>query len=49
MNVVTTIDIDLAKNSFAIYGVNSEGKMVLRRTLPGSCQGTKSVYLETVP
>lgn len=33
MNVVTTIGIDLAKNSFSIYGVNSKGKNVLRRTL----------------
>ena len=33
MATITTIGIDLAKNSFAIYGVNSVGKRVLQRTL----------------
>ena len=33
MNKVTTIGIDLAKNSFSVYGVNAAGKPVVRRTL----------------
>lgn len=33
MNVVTTIGIDLAKNSFSVYGVNAAGKRVVQRTL----------------
>ena len=33
MKTVTTIGIDLAKNSFSIYGVNAMGKPVLSRTL----------------
>jgi transposase len=33
MKTVTTIGIDLAKNSFSIYGVNAQGKPVLQRTL----------------
>ncbi len=30
---VTTIGIDLAKNNFSLHGVDSRGKMVLRKTL----------------
>ena len=33
MKTVTTIGIDLAKNSFTVYGVNAQGKPVLQRTL----------------
>jgi len=33
MKSVTTIGIDLAKNSFSVYGVNANGKPVLQRTL----------------
>jgi transposase len=30
---VTTVGIDLAKNSFSLHGVDSRGKMVFRKTL----------------
>ena len=30
---VTTIGIDLAKNTFSLHGVDSHGKMVFRKTL----------------
>ena len=30
---VTTIGIDLAKNTFSLHGVDSRGKMVFRKTL----------------
>ena len=33
MKTITTIGIDLAKNSFSVYGVNAKGKQVLSRTL----------------
>jgi len=33
MKTITTIGIDLAKNSFSVYGVNAQGKPVLQRTL----------------
>lgn len=33
MTTVTTIGIDLAKNSFSVYGVGSKGKPVLSRAL----------------
>ena len=33
MKPITTIGIDLAKNSFTVYGVNAQGKPVLQRTL----------------
>ena len=33
MKTVTTIGIDLAKNSFSVYGVDAKGKPVLQRTL----------------
>lgn len=33
MKTVTTIGIDLAKNSFQLHGVDAKGKAVLRRTL----------------
>ena len=33
MNRITAIGIDLAKNSFSVYGVNASGKPVVRRTL----------------
>ena len=33
MTTVTTIGIDLAKNSFSVYGVNAKGKPILNRTL----------------
>jgi len=33
MKPVTTIGIDLAKNSFSVYGVDAKGKPVLSRTL----------------
>ena len=36
MKAITTIGIDLAKNSFSIYGVNAKGKCVLQRTLTRS-------------
>jgi transposase len=33
MNTVTTIGIDLAKNSFSVYGADAKGKPILSRTL----------------
>jgi transposase len=36
MKKITTIGIDLAKNSFSVYGVNAKGKCVLRRSLTRS-------------
>ena len=33
MKTVSTIGIDLAKNSFSVYGVNAKGKPILSRTL----------------
>ncbi len=36
MKTITTIGIDLAKNSFSVYGVNAQGKCVLQRTLTRS-------------
>ena len=33
MNLVSTLGIDLAKSIFSVHGVNSEGVVVLRRTL----------------
>jgi len=33
MKTITTIGIDLAKNSFSVYGVNAKGTPVLHRTL----------------
>lgn len=30
---ITTIGIDLAKNSFSLHGVDSRGKTVLRKTM----------------
>lgn len=33
MKSATTIGIDLAKNSFSVYGVDDKGKTVLSRTL----------------
>lgn len=36
MKTITTIGIDLAKNSFFIYGVDAKGKAVLQRTLARS-------------
>lgn len=33
MKTVTTIGIDLAKNSFSVYGVDAKGKQALSRTL----------------
>ena len=36
MKAITTIGIDLAKNSFSIYGVDAKGKNVLQRTLTRS-------------
>jgi len=36
MKAITTIGIDLAKNSFTVYGVNAKGKPVLQRTLSRS-------------
>ena len=33
MKTITTIGIDLAKNSFSVYGVDAKGKPVLQRTL----------------
>lgn len=33
MKTVTTIGIDLAKNSFSVHGVNAKGKPILSRTL----------------
>ena len=32
MKSATTIGIDLAKNSFSVYGVDDKGKTVLSRT-----------------
>ncbi|MBS0380772.1 MAG: IS110 family transposase [Proteobacteria bacterium] len=34
MNLVSTLGIDLAKNVFSVHGVNSNGAVVLRRTVP---------------
>jgi transposase len=36
MKTITTLGIDLAKNSFSVYGVNAKGKCVLKRTLSRS-------------
>lgn len=36
MKTITTIGVDLAKNSFSVYGVNDKGKPVLQRTLTRS-------------
>ena len=36
MKTITTIGVDLAKNSFSIYGANAKGKCVLQRTLTRS-------------
>ena len=36
MKTITTIGIDLAKNSFSVYGVDARGKCVLQRTLTRS-------------
>ena len=33
MKSITTIGIDLAKNSFSLYGVNAKGKCVLKKSL----------------
>jgi transposase len=33
MKTITTIGIDLAKNTFQLHGVNARGKVVLRKTL----------------
>src|SRR5580700_5783946 len=33
MNLVSTLGIDLAKSTFSLHGVNSNGEVVLRRTL----------------
>ncbi len=33
MNLVSTLGIDLAKNTFSLHGVNSNGAVVLRRSL----------------
>ncbi|MDR2160767.1 MAG: IS110 family transposase [Desulfovibrio sp.] len=36
MKAITTIGIDLAKNSFSVYGVDAKGKPVLKRSLTRS-------------
>lgn len=36
MKAITTIGIDLAKNSFSVYGADAKGKCVLQRTLARS-------------
>lgn len=36
MKTITTIGIDLAKNSFSVYGADAKGKRVLQRTLTRS-------------
>jgi len=36
MKIITTIGIDLAKNSFAVYGVDAKGKPILSRTMSRS-------------
>ena len=36
MKIIITIGIDLAKNSFAVYGVDAKGKPVLSRTMSRS-------------
>jgi len=33
MRDITTIGIDLAKNSFAVVGLNEDGKAIFRKTL----------------
>jgi transposase len=33
MNLVSTLGIDLAKSTFSLHGVNSNGEVVLRRSL----------------
>ena len=33
MNLVSTLGIDLAKNTFSLHGVNSKGVVVLHRTV----------------
>jgi transposase len=34
MNVVSTLGIDLAKNTFSVHGVDAQGVVVVRRTVP---------------
>jgi transposase len=34
MKTITTIGIDLAKNSFSVYGVDAKAQPVMQRTLP---------------
>lgn len=47
---ITTIGIDLAKNVFAVHGVEQNGKTVLvksrvtRAALPGDCRFTSLCY-----
>jgi transposase len=36
MKTITTIGVDLAKNSFSVYGVNAKGRCVLQQTLTRS-------------
>jgi len=34
MNLVSTLGIDLAKNTFSVHGVSNTGEVVLRWTVP---------------
>jgi hypothetical protein len=36
MNLVSTLGIDLAKNTFSVQGVNAKGAVVMRRTVSRS-------------
>ena len=36
MNLVSTLGIDLAKNSFSVHGVDAQGVVVARRTVSRS-------------
>ena len=46
MGTVTTIGIDLAKNSFAVHGVDERGRVVLRKTLR---RDKVSLFFSNVP
>ena len=34
MNAVSTLGIDLAKNTFSVHGVDAQGVVTVRRTVP---------------
>ena len=46
MSVATTIGIDLAKNSFHVYGINEHGAKVFSRILT---RGKVTEFFATIP